>query len=186
MCFLMHHANYCTDFEALRETFNMQFNKDRSLDSIERALTGCRDEKFFILTEAAESYRRWYTEHPSKPIRPIILLGSRAMRTELRAYIAYHHYHGMEFADLKKYLNLTFHPETQDARQITLQLNHFKKKNQLLMSLVNFSVRYPWHPEYQSVAGAPAARARLNNDKLKAKNNEDNQAAMATQAGLTK
>lgn len=184
MCFLAHYANYCTDFETLRETFNIQFNTDRSLDSIERVLTGCEDKEFFTLTEVAENYKKWYTEHPVSPVRPIILLGSRVMRTELRAYLAYHHSRGMVFADLKKNLNLTFPLETRDMRQIAVQLNFFKKKNQLLTSLTNFSVRYPWHPKYRPIAGAPAARAaraRLDKGKAKADHNANNQAAIAAQ-----
>ncbi|CAD6590369.1 MAG: Plasma membrane permease, mediates uptake of glycerophosphoinositol and glycerophosphocholine [Alectoria sarmentosa] len=169
MCFLMHHANYCTDFETLRENFNLQFNTDRSLDAIETALITCKDEEFFTMTEVAESYKKWYTEHPMSPVCPIILLGSRVMRTELRAYIAYHHC------------------QTRDSKQITAQLNIFKKRNQILVSLANFSVRYPWHPEYKPIATVPAgraARARLNKDKEKAKGYVNNQVATATQQEL--
>ncbi|CAF9941864.1 MAG: hypothetical protein ALECFALPRED_009361 [Alectoria fallacina] len=189
MCFLTHHANYCTDFETLDENFNLQFNTDRSLDAIETALIKCKDEEFFTMTEVAESYKKWYTEHPVSPVRPIILLGSRAMRTELRAYLAYHQCRGVGFADLKNFFNLTFPTETRDSRQITAQLNIFKKRNQLLTSLSNFSVRYPWHPEYKPVAKIPAARAarvRLNKDKEKAKGYDNNQAAAAAQQELAK
>ena len=184
MCFLMHHANYCADFESLREDFNIQFNTDRSLDSIDRVLIRCSDDDFFMLTEVAEDYKKWYTEHPAKPQRPIILLGSKAMRTELRAYLAYHHLHGMGFADLKDSFNSTFPTETRDTSQIKAQLINFKKKNQLRTSLAGFSIRYPWHPEYQPVTGTPAARAartRLDKGKSKANHKSNNQAAIAAQ-----
>lgn len=113
--------------------------------------------------------------------------GSRAMRTKLRAFLAYHRSRGMGFADLKNFLNSTFSLETRDSRQVTAQLDLFKKKNQLLTSLANFSVRYTWHPEYQPIAGTPAtraAKARLNKGKSKASNKTSNQAAIAAQTAF--
>ena len=190
-CFLMHHANYCTDFETLREMFNMQFDTDRSLDSIEMTLTHCEDEEFFQLTEAAERYKKWYTEHPMSPVVPIILLGSRAMRTELRAYLAHHHLHqGMGLEELNKNLNLTFPTETQDARQIARQLNLFKNGNQLLNSLSNFSVRYEWHPQHKPTAKTPNTATKKPSAKSKAAKiatgGQSKQAAKAAQTGLIK
>ncbi len=191
----MHHANYCTDFETLREMFNSQFGTDRSLDCIESVLIKCEDEEFFQLTEAAERYRKWYTEHPMRPVVPIILLGSRAMRTELRAYLVHHHSRGVGSDELKKNLNLTFPTETQDDKQIIRQLNLLKSNNQLFNSLSNFSVRYQWHPQYKPIAKAPAARASKTATKKpsamskaakNAKNCQSNQAAKAAQTGPIK
>ena len=185
-CFLMHHANYCTDFETLREMLNMQFNTEHTLDSIDYILNECGDEEFLQLTETAERYKKWYTEHPISPVCPIFLLGSRAMRTELRAYLAYHHRHGMGPADLNNYFNLTFPTETRDSRQIAAQLTWFTMKPQRYASLYNFSVRYPWHPKYKPVSSSSAARARLDKGKQKALEYANNQAAVATQARVIK
>lgn len=189
----MHHANYCTDFETLRGMFNMQFVTDRSLDSIETVLAECEDEEFFQLTEAAERYKKWYTEHPMRPVVPIILLGSRAMRTELRAYLVHHHSHEMGSDELKKNLNLTFPTEAQDEKQITRQLNLLKSNNQLSNSLSNFSVRYQWHPQHKPIVKAPAARApktatkkpsAMSKAAKNAKTCQSNQAAEAAQTEL--
>ena len=96
----MHHANYCTDFEKLQEMFNLQFDINRSIDSIEVALHENDDDEFFApSTEAAESYRKWYTEHPTDPVSPISLLACRAIPIEQRAYLAYNHNHGTAFDD---------------------------------------------------------------------------------------
>ena len=197
-CFLMHHANHCTNFEELQEMFNLQFDTNQSLDSIEMTLHKYDDEEFFIFTEAAEKYRRWYTERPTDPVNPIRLLACRAMPIEHRAYLAYHHKRGMDLANLKDSSNSMFPNAARDSKQIVAQLNHFQQNNHLLTSLSNFSVRYPWHPEYKSLTGIPAtkapsagqafqvtpkalARQRLDRDKKKSHEYSDNQAAIARQ-----
>lgn len=43
------------DFDALLENFNLQFDTDRTLDSIDEFLTtNCTDGGFFILSQNAE------------------------------------------------------------------------------------------------------------------------------------
>lgn len=203
-CFLMHHANYCVDFDNLCEKYKMQFNSDRSPDAIERFLIRCGDEEFFILTEAADKYKKWYTAHPLNPVCPIILLACRAMPIEHRAYLAYHHYHGMDSVNLTESLNLMFPTETRGLKQIINQLNLFQQKRQLLTSLTIFSIRYPWNPEYKPVAGAPATKLpellssatsaasenvagrKLDQDRKQGNDYNSNHAAMATQLGHLK
>ena len=176
MCFLMHHANYCIDFEELQNIFNLQFDANLSLDSLEKALDKCSDEEFFILTEEAEKYK-WYTEHSASPVRPIVLLSCRALPIEHRAYLAYHHCRGMNPADLKEAVNAMFPTVHRDSTQIMAQLNHFKNNHQLLMSLSSFSTRYFWNNEHKRTTGVSAnsiltvsgatARDRLARDKTK-------------------
>ena len=192
--------NYCTDFKELENRFNLQFDTDRSIDSNEMTLLKCEDEEYFILTETAEDYSKWYTEHPLDPVRPIILLACMAMPIEHRAYLAYHHYRGMGFEALEESFNMMFPDDTRDSKQIVAQLNHFRNHNQLLTSLSVFSIRYSWHPKYRpaavvSAVGAPSAsnapsapkataRVRLNQDEEKHDDYNDDEEAMARQLKL--
>ena len=199
-CFLMHHANQCTDFEELQEMFNLQFDTNRSIDSIEMTLHKYDDEEFFMFTEAAEEYRRWYTERPTDPVNPIRLLACRAMPIE---HLAYHHKRGMDLADLKDSSNSMFPTTARDSQQIVAQLNHFQQNNHPLTSVSNFSVRYPWHHEYKPFTGIPATKApsagqaspvtpkalagqRLDRDRKKSDDYSNNQAAIARQRHFIK
>ncbi|KAL9068108.1 MAG: hypothetical protein Q9161_006461 [Pseudevernia consocians] len=147
------YANYCPDFDALRGMFTMQFSTDRSLDFIERVLYKCKDEDFFILTEVADSYKNWYTEHPIKPVCPIIFLGSRATRTELQAYLAYYLYHGMDSVDLNNNFNLTFPTETRDSKQSIVRAPVIEALDTVTMA--------------SSATSKAAAKVRFNQDEQK-------------------
>lgn len=192
MSYITHHANFCHDFDALRENFNSQFNTNRTLDSIDDFLRHCGNEDFFNISQDADRYQKWYTEHPIKPGHPPILLGSRAMRTELRAFLAYHHHRGMDFSDLKKSFNLTFPTEARNSRQLTAQLNHLKKDNHLFKSLTNFAARYSWYPKYEETitpaknarnpaASRGTAKTRLRQGKQKPETLKNSAAAKAAQ-----
>ena len=55
------------DYDTLFESFNLQFDTDRTLDSIDQLLTiNSIDEDLFVLSQDAERYRKWYTGHPVK------------------------------------------------------------------------------------------------------------------------
>ena len=195
MCYITHNANFCHDFDALRECFNSQFNTNRSLDSIDDFLTHCDNDDFFNMSQDADRYQKWYTEHPIHPGHPPFLLGSRGMRTELRAFLAYHHHRGMNFSDLKNAFNLTFPTEVRNSRQLTSQLKLLKKDKPRCNSLYNFAARYSWHPEYEKTitlannarnpaAGRGTAKARLRQGKQKAETLKNSAAAEAAQMKL--
>ena len=67
------YITYCkeakvNDYDALRQSFNLRFDTNRTLDSIDDFLTTKgTDEDFFIVSQDAERYKKWYTEHPIKP-----------------------------------------------------------------------------------------------------------------------
>lgn len=148
LCYITHFANFCKDTNALLEMFNSQFDTDRTLGSIELFLKKCEMEDFIILSQYADHYN-WYNEHPARPGHPLIFLGSQTMRTELRAYLAYHHDRGMDFSTLKEHFNQTFATEARSSGQLKQQVNLLKNDNYLLNCLRNFSPRYPWHPKYK-------------------------------------
>lgn len=194
-CFLAHHVNFCKDFEALLESFNMHFDTDCDLDSLDHFLRkNCKDDEFLMYYQNADKYK-WYFDDPLKTAHPIILLASRAMRTELRSFLAYHHSHGMSLPVLKENFNSTFPAEARESKEIATQLNFFGTNNQLRHSLSTFASRYSWHPEFNDTiqacnqagnkaASRSAARDRLRRDKKTAETFANNEAALALQQQL--
>lgn len=199
MCFLMHHANYCTDFQELEEIFNLQFDTHR--------LTLSKRHCTSMMTRNSLCYQRPCrtigNSTPSTPRSQCALSFSLPVEScQSCAGFILHIITTVEWISRtsKESFNIIFPGVSRDPQQIIAQLNLFQNNNQLLTSLSVFSVRYSWHREYRPAAGNLAVRAplasnapsapkvgasvRLDQDEETHDDYSDNEASMARQPVL--